>query len=125
MATSALRPCTYPGCGVLVVRGRCVAHTVHTRALAERDRASAHARGYGARWNRARVEWLREHPLCVNGGEVAGCRFTGSTVDHIKPHRGDPELFWDRENWQTMCAPCHSAKTAAEDGGFGNRAKVT
>jgi 5-methylcytosine-specific restriction protein A len=41
-------------------------------------------------------------------------------VDHIKPHKGDMTLFWDRTNWQSLCGPCHSAKTAAEDGGFGN-----
>jgi 5-methylcytosine-specific restriction protein A len=29
-------------------------------------------------------------------------------------------LFWDRSNWQGLCHPCHSAKTATEDGGFGN-----
>lgn len=23
--------------------------------------------------------------------------------------------------WQPLCAPCHSRKTATEDGGFGNR----
>lgn len=29
-------------------------------------------------------------------------------------------LFWDRTNWQGLCKQCHSRKTAAEDGGFGN-----
>jgi 5-methylcytosine-specific restriction protein A len=43
-----------------------------------------------------------------------------TVVDHIKPHQGDPELFWDSENLQALCAPCHSRKTASEDGGFGN-----
>nr|WP_313208501.1 HNH endonuclease [Stenotrophomonas geniculata] len=26
----------------------------------------------------------------------------------------------DGSNWQTLCVPCHSTKTAREDGGFGN-----
>ena len=30
------------------------------------------------------------------------------TVDHIKPHRGDAELFWDRDNLQSLCHSCHS-----------------
>ena len=33
------------------------------------------------------------------------------TVDHIIPHRGDPELFWDRSNWQALCKNCHDRKT--------------
>ncbi|WP_396127368.1 HNH endonuclease [Edaphobacter acidisoli] len=40
-------------------------------------------------------------------------------TDHIIPHRGDKKLFWDRSNWQPLCATCHSVKTAEEDGGFG------
>ena len=41
-------------------------------------------------------------------------------VDHIEPHKGDDTLFWDQDNWQPLCKPCHSRKTATEDGGFGN-----
>lgn len=40
-------------------------------------------------------------------------------VDHIIPHKGDPELFWDQDNWQSLCKPHHDRKTATEDGGFG------
>ncbi|MCB4811684.1 HNH endonuclease [Methylovorus menthalis] len=46
-------------------------------------------------------------------------RLTPATVvDHIKPHRGDMALFWDRNNWQAMAKECHDRKTAREDGGF-------
>ena len=31
-------------------------------------------------------------------------------ADHKEPHRGDPDLFWDRENLQCLCAPCHSSR---------------
>lgn len=41
-------------------------------------------------------------------------------VDHIIPHKGNMELFWDRDNWQAMSKECHDKKTAREDGGFGN-----
>jgi len=43
-----------------------------------------------------------------------------TVVDHIKPHRGDKTLFWERSNWQALCKQCHDIKTAKEDGGFGN-----
>ncbi|VVE50985.1 hypothetical protein PMO31116_04653 [Pandoraea morbifera] len=39
-------------------------------------------------------------------------------VDHVDgdSHNNPP----DGSNWQTLCVPCHSAKTAKENGGFGN-----
>jgi 5-methylcytosine-specific restriction protein A len=41
-------------------------------------------------------------------------------VDHKKAHHGDQGLFWDRYNWQALCKPCHSRKTAEEDHRWGN-----
>lgn len=76
-------------------------------------RASASQRGYGARWRRARLAYLNEHPLCAE----CATRWivTGATlVDHIFPHRGIDSLFWDEENWQSLCARCHNSKTARE-----------
>lgn len=34
-------------------------------------------------------------------------------VDHVVPHRGDPVLMWDESNFQSLCASCHAAKSAA------------
>ncbi|WP_338056068.1 HNH endonuclease signature motif containing protein [Thermanaerosceptrum fracticalcis] len=39
-------------------------------------------------------------------------------VDHIRPHKGDYELFWDESNWQPLCKQCHDRKTATEDSNF-------
>lgn len=36
-------------------------------------------------------------------------------MDHIKPHRGDQKLFWDRGNWQPLCVHHHNVKTMTED----------
>lgn len=33
----------------------------------------------------------------------------GRIVDHIKPHRGDVELFFDDTNLQTLCVTHHNA----------------
>jgi len=81
-------------------------------------RGTASQRLYGAAWQRARNAWLDEHPLCVRCLEIDRTT-TGSVVDHIIPHRGDYDLFWDRSNWQTLCETHHNQKTATEDGGFG------
>jgi 5-methylcytosine-specific restriction protein A len=44
-----------------------------------------------------------------------------TTVDHIRPHRGDYDLMWDESNWQSLCTWHHNVKTAKEDGAFGNQ----
>lgn len=76
-------------------------------------------RMYGYRWQKAREWFLRKHPLCVQC-EREGIVTAANVVDHIIPHKGDKELFWQRDNWQPLCVQHHNAKTAKEDGGFGN-----
>jgi 5-methylcytosine-specific restriction protein A len=50
---------------------------------------------------------------------MAGVVRAANVVDHIVPHKGDQALFWDKNNWQSLCKPHHDAKTAREDGGWG------
>lgn len=38
-----------------------------------------------------------------------------TVVDHVKPHRGDLELFLDRTNLQSLCKPCHDAHKQAQE----------
>lgn len=113
MPASAPRPCTYPGCGVLVSQGaRCPKH--HH----DKQRASANDRGYGSKWRKARERFLYDNPLCRHH-EQQGQLVPATVVDHIIPHRGDLGLMWSQSNWQALCKPCHDKKTATEDGGFG------
>jgi 5-methylcytosine-specific restriction protein A len=79
----------------------------------DRERPSASARGYGARWRRARLAFLARHPLCATC-QAEGRLVPATDVDHVVPHRGDQRLFWDESNWQGLCKPCHDAKTARE-----------
>ncbi len=50
---------------------------------------------------------------------MSRCAMDGRTeaatqTDHVEPHRGDLEKFWDREhNWQALCRACHITKTRA------------
>lgn len=74
-------------------------------------RESAHKRGYDHRWQKARAIYLRAHPMCVfcqREGRVVEARI----VDHIKPHGGNERLFWDENNWQGLCKPCHDSVKA-------------
>ncbi|ARQ01707.1 HNH endonuclease [Pseudorhodoplanes sinuspersici] len=55
-----------------------------------------------------------------DGFKCVKCSAVGRLeVDHIKPVRTDPELAFELTNLQTLCVPCHSAKTKIECG-FGN-----
>jgi 5-methylcytosine-specific restriction endonuclease McrA len=69
-------------------------------------------------WQRASAAWLQQYPFCVlclvrgdvNKGadEMHIDTQRNLVVDHITPHRGDADLFWDTDNWQTLCrCPCH------------------
>jgi len=77
---------------------------------------------YGRRWQKERKSFLQQHPLCVDCQRDG--RVTAATiVDHVKAHKGNEALFWDRSNWAPLCASHHSAKTVRTDGGFGLPAK--
>lgn len=93
------------------------------RKEADARRPSARERGYDSRWEKARLGYLRNHPLCVECGKTDRTE-PATVVDHIRPHRGDRGLFWDSRNWQSLCKRHHDEKTAREDGGFGRRPVV-
>ncbi len=64
-------------------------------------------------WRKAAKAYLARNPICVfceqyNRLTPAQC------VDHIIPWRGDRELFWDSDNWQSLCSSCHGRKGIAE-----------
>jgi 5-methylcytosine-specific restriction endonuclease McrA len=73
-------------------------------------------RGYGGKWQRARGFFLQRNPLC-RFCDAAGRTELASVVDHIKPHQGDMKLFWDRDNWQPLCKPCHDSTKKMIEGG--------
>ena len=106
------QPCKIPNCPKLVPYGSkyCEDHqSVHSLEV-----KSTKAKGYDSRWNKARVCFLKTHPLCVR------CRAKGmitpaTVVDHITPHRGNQKLFWNEGNWQPLCKSCHDRKTMTED----------
>ena len=114
------RPCAHPGCQQWAVIGSyCKAHAAEWQEKlkarraefarrADEERASADDRGYTFAWRKARKAWIIRHPLCAICGKPA------TDVDHIIPHRGDKKLFWDTNNWQSLCHECHGRKSYGE-----------
>tara|TARA_Y100000310_G_scaffold307235_1_gene349164 strand:+ start:2698 stop:3339 length:642 start_codon:yes stop_codon:yes gene_type:complete len=114
------RLCDRAGCMAYSSGRFCEAHTAKAKEETKSDRkardkarGSAAARGYGARWQKARRVFLMSNPLCVCC-ERMGHTEAAIVVDHIIPHKGDMDLFWKRSNWQGLCEYHHAVKTAGE-----------
>lgn len=105
-------PCKHNGCPKLVSYGTkyCDEH----KPLHPVEVRSAGARGYSRQWRKASKAFLQTHPLCEKC-KAEGRLTKATVVDHVKPHRGNQDLFWDRGNWQALCKHCHDVKTATEE----------
>lgn len=69
-------------------------------------------------WRKLRAEHLTREPWC-RMHEARGEHVAAGHVDHIKAHRGNAALFFDRGNLQSLCARCHnSIKQSHERGRF-------
>ena len=112
-----------------------LASTTHASTATDQRAASAERAGlyHSARWQRARLRYLRDNPLCATCG-AAGLVVAAFAVDHSEGHRtGDWRArFWDEATWQALCLACHNTKSATElaawnriggsrepDGGYG------
>lgn len=113
--------CRSPGCGKTIdAPGYCDAHKRSVQKQQDERRGSSTERGYDNKWRKARVHYLRKHPLCVNC-QMLNRLAAANVVDHIEPHRlkeamdsGDEariararELFWNSDLWASLCKPCH------------------
>ena len=86
------------------------------------DKRSSTERGYGYKWQKARLAYLQANPLCAYCAKVG--RVTAANVaDHIIPHQGNQELFWSVDNLQPLCSPCHNGTKAEEEGRHAAKAK--
>ena len=70
---------------------------------------------YGStRWRKLRALVLNEEPLC-RLCERQGKTTAADTVDHIKEHKGDVALFYDRDNLQPLCQFHHNSSKRIKD----------
>ena len=116
--------CNHIGCNNKAThKGRCALHqyqrkptnqAVPSKLTTKDNRQSSTQRGYDSRWRTARLTFLEANPLCVECLQL-GIVKAADVVDHIIPHRGDMEFFWDQTNWQSLCFSCHNTKTTRVD----------
>ncbi|MBI9080845.1 MAG: HNH endonuclease [Pseudodesulfovibrio sp.] len=112
------KPCKQCGRATSDPSGYCDAHrhigeqkVKAYRKHTDERRGTACKRGYDSKWRKAREGYLRKHPLCVECEKQGKPKTKATVVDHIIPHRGDKEKFWDSSNWQPLCKSCHDRKT--------------
>lgn len=100
MMSRPLRPCTEPGCPILVGAGRCPAHTQ------VREKDPEQQRFYGStRWKALRSLVRQQEPICRM------CRRAASVlVDHIDADWKNNE----RENLRALCRACNDAHTGRQ-----------
>lgn len=109
MAVAARRPCTHPGCGVLVDdgSGRCPKHPKAQWA----KRPTAAKRITGRKLQQLRAELFKREPLCrpcYRAGHIT----LATMRDHILALE-DGGLDVD-ENVQPICSACHEKKSEDE-----------
>ncbi len=92
------------GCGHRIASGEMCPCERRRKAAADKRRPTARERGYDSKWDKERAAFLKAHPKCVR----PQCSAPATVVDHIEPHRGDMKKFWNRSNWQPLCATCHA-----------------
>jgi len=96
-------------CGKVVWAGELCACQVRRKAEADKRRPNANDRGYDSKWKQASRAFLDKHRDCAMCGKPA------VVVDHKMPHRGDKSIFWDKGNWQPLCAHHHNSTKQSQD----------
>ena len=123
MPYKSKKPCQHPGCPKFADTGNnyCERHgrlfEMSAPPPKKEHRESSSRRGYGRRWQKIRLVFLRRNPMCC----ASGCKKLATEVDHIKSLAdGGLNYFY---NLQGFCKKHHSVKTIKFDGGFGRKKK--
>lgn len=69
------------------------------------------------KWRAIRERLLTRSPYCIYCLKRDGRVEAATVADHIIPHKGNKELFWDENNLQSLCKQCHDSDKAREESG--------
>ncbi|MDX3929240.1 MAG: HNH endonuclease [Shinella sp.] len=88
--------------------------------LRERDQSVSWRSWYKtARWQKLRQEILvRDHYTCQRTGVLCVGKYPAGdspVVDHKVPHRGDEQLFWDRNNLHCVTKAYHDSEKQKQE----------
>lgn len=74
---------------------------------------------YTAAWQKLRQEvWKRDKYTCSRSGVLCIGKYPAGNspvANHITPHKGDPELFWDINNIETVAKSVHDSLIQSEE----------
>lgn len=72
-----------------------------------------------ARWRKLRAQVLRRDGyVCQATGVALVGRYPAENspvVDHVRPHRGDPERFWDPDNLRAVAKGWHDREKQSQE----------
>ncbi len=72
-----------------------------------------------AAWQKVRLDVLkRDNYICRQTGVALVGKHpapNSPVVDHIIPHRGDPKLFWDQSNMQSVSKAWHDSEKQSRE----------
>lgn len=87
------------------------------------SKESRQSRGYGPEWDRLRKQIMeRDGGLCQPCKKAGDLGVIAGAVDHIISKANAKKLGWSKtqtdhpSNLQAICHPCHTRKTAEEEG---------
>jgi 5-methylcytosine-specific restriction enzyme A len=77
--------------------------------------SEAYHRWYGLqRWRRLQKHQKAKQPLCERCLK-RGLTRAATECHHKVPHKGDPALFWDPTNLESICKSCHDRDAQREE----------
>lgn len=114
MPLKALKICNHRVCDKLTRNTYCEQHEKAPENIRKYHKPDYKKLYHSTLWRKNRVIFLKRNPLCVLC-EQQGRLKPATIVDHIKPHKGNYELFIKQSNWQALCKICHDYKTGKYD----------